>query len=76
MNISEAVENITANRDTGSLPPQLSRGTLIPRQLEDPKLYFYGGTTTWANTSFSGFPVPEVATYSLWAHDTTSKMWS
>ena len=76
VNFFEAVENITANPDRCSLPPQLSRGTLFQGSPEDPKLNFYGGATTWANTSYSGFSVPAASAYSLWAHDITSKRWS
>ena len=75
-NLTQVVTNVTANPKTGTLPPQLSQGSLFQGSPSDSSLYAYGGTTTWANTSFPGFEVPGPSTYSLWAYDTSIATWS
>lgn len=75
-NISETATNITANPATGAVPPQVVRGTLYQGTRDDDRIYPYGGTTSFANTSFSGWQNPLVPTYSLWSYDPGSTQWS
>ena len=75
-NISETATNITANPTTGTFPPQVVRGTLYEGTREDDEIYLYGGTTSFANTSFPGWQVPYVPTYSLWSYNPRSTHWS
>lgn len=74
-NISETTTNITANTDTGSLPPQVVRGTLYQGAPSDSRIFLYGGTTSYANTSFPGWQNPDASTYSLWSFDPDSTTW-
>lgn len=46
INISETATNITANPITGSIPPQVVRGTLYQGTEDDDSIYLYGGTTS------------------------------
>lgn len=75
-NISETASNITADPSTGSLPPQVVRGTLYQGTQNDDSIYLYGGTTSYANTSFPGWQPPYPSTYSLWSYDPESTQWS
>ena len=75
-NISETSTNITANPTTGSIPPQVVRGALYQGAQNDDRIYLYGGTTSFQNTSFPGWQSPAPPTYSLWSFDTTSTQWS
>ena len=75
-NLTEHVTNVTANPKTGTAPPHLSQGALFPGSSSDPSIYSYGGTTTWANTSFPGFQGRASATYSLWAYVPSTEAWS
>lgn len=75
-NISETVSNITADPSTGSLPPQVVRGTLYEGTQNDDSIYLYGGTTSYANTSFPGWQPPYPSANSLWSYDPESTRWS
>ena len=75
-NISQSAFNITANPIIGSLPPQVVRGTLYHSSQDDDSIYLYGGTTSYANTSFPGWQPPAPSTYTLWAYDITSRQWT
>ncbi len=75
-NISVTASNVTADRSTGSLPPQVVRGTLYQGTQKDDSLYLYGGTTSYANASFPGWQPPYPSTYSLWSYDPKSTQWS
>lgn len=75
-NISINALQKTENQDTGTKPPSNTRGALYAGAEEDPDLYLYGGTVSWANRSFSGFQWPTAATYSLWGYGTTDKTWN
>ena len=75
-NISETSTNITANPTTGSIPPQVVRGTLYQGTQNDDRIYLYGGTTSFQNTSFPGWQNPAPPTYSLWSFDTQTTQWS
>ena len=75
-NLTELVTNVTVNPKTGAAPPRLTQGTLFQGSSSDPSFYFYGGTTTWANTSFPGFKEPAPPTYALWACDSSTATWS
>lgn len=76
VNISEKATNITANPNTGTLPPQAVRGTLYQGPSSDSNIYLYGGTTDFSNTSFPGWQDPVSSAYSLWSYDTKSTRWS
>ena len=75
-NISETATNITANPTTGSIPPQVVRGTLYQGNQSDDSVYLYGGTTSSVNTNFPGWQAAVAPTYSLWSYDTKSTQWS
>ena len=75
-NIIEKVTNITANPRTATLPPLVVRGTLFQGSANDDNIYLYGGTTSYANTSFSGWRQPIDAVYSLWSYDTATRGWN
>ena len=74
-NISESFVNITANPDIGSAPPQIVRGTLYEGDHSDSRVFLYGGTTSFANTSFPGWQHPEASSYPLWSYDPDSLTW-
>ena len=75
-NISETAINITTNPTNGSVPPQVVRGTLYQGTRDDDRIYLYGGTTSFANTSFPRWQNPVAPTYSLWSYDPKSAQWS
>ena len=76
VNISEIASNITVYPSTGTLPPQVVRGTLYQGNEDDDRIYLYGGTTSFANTSFPGWQPPLPSAYSLWSYDVVSRQWS
>jgi hypothetical protein len=67
--------NKSADPDTSNMPPQVSRGALFAGPPEDDRIWLYGGTTIWWNTSFPDFQIPTTAVYSLWSFDTVSLLW-
>ena len=73
---SESAFSITENSTTGSLPPQVVRGTMYYGSQGDDNIYLYGGTTSYANTSFPGWQLPTPSTYTLWSYDTKSRQWT
>ena len=73
---SESAFNITANPITGFLPPQVVRGTLYQGSQGDDSIYLYGGTSSYANTSFPGWQPPTPSTYTLWSYDTKYRQWT
>ncbi|KAL9070535.1 MAG: hypothetical protein Q9161_004832 [Pseudevernia consocians] len=75
-NISETASNITVDPSTGSLPPQVVRGTLYQGTQNDNSIYLYGGTTSYTNTSFPGWQPPYPSTYSLWSYNPGSTQWT
>ena len=75
-NVAESAFNITADPTTGSLPPQVVRGTMYYGSQGDDSIYLYGGTTSYANTSFPGWQPPTPSTYTLWSYDTKSRQWT
>ena len=76
VNVSEIASNITADPSTGTLPPQVVRGTLYQGNQDDDRIYLYGGTTSFANASFPGWQPPLPSIYSLWSYDPGSRQWS
>lgn len=74
-NISETAQNITANPRTGTFPPQAVRGAFFQGSGDDQNFYFYGGTTSFLNTSFPGWQSPGPSTYSLWSYNTVTTHW-
>ena len=74
-NISEVVLDKIANPKTGTPIPQVVDGTLYSGITDDSRIWLYGGTTSWWNTSFGNFTYPDSQMYSLWSYDTTSKEW-
>lgn len=73
---ASAFNMMTANPTTGSLPPQVVRGTIYHGPQGDDGIYLYGGTTSYANTSFPGWQPPTPSTYTLWSYDTKSRQWT
>ena len=74
-NISETALNKTANPQTGTRPPVLSRGALYHGANEDDNIYLWGGTTSYYNTSSPGFQSPTTKQYSLWSYNIATKAW-
>ena len=74
-NISETALNKTANSQTGTRPPVLSRGALYHGTNEDDNIYLWGGTTSYYNTSSPGFQSPTTKQYSLWSYNIATKAW-
>ena len=76
LGLAKSAFNITANPTTGSVPPQVVRGTMYHGSQGDDGIYLYGGTTSYANTSFPGWQPPTPSTYTLWSYDTRSRQWT
>lgn len=74
-NISEVALNKTKVPSTGTAPPSLISGALYQGSTNDPRIYMYGGTTNWWNTTSPTFQAPQTKEYSLWSYDTQSKVW-
>lgn len=74
-NISELTLDKVANDKTGTPVPQVVDGTLFSGIAEDSRIWLYGGTTSWWNTSFGNFTYPDSQMYSLWSYDTNSRDW-
>jgi hypothetical protein len=74
-NISEIALNKTANPQTGTTPPMVSRGALYKGSSEDNNIYLWGGTTSYFNTSSPGFQSPTTAQYSLWSYNVVTGAW-
>ncbi|KAE8153896.1 hypothetical protein BDV25DRAFT_168147 [Aspergillus avenaceus] len=75
-NISTTFVNKTENPRTGTEPPILVRGALYSGSPKDTKIYLYGGTTSYVNTSFPGFQRPTSSQYALWSFDTADNTWN
>jgi hypothetical protein len=75
-NISMVSLNKTNNPKTGTPPPLVVFGGLYPGGQDDRKIYLYGGTTSFQNTSFPGFSGPTSAQYTLWSYDPTTSEWN
>ena len=75
-NISEVALTKKANSATGTKPPLVSKGALYHGKNEDDNIYLWGGSTSYSNTSFPGFPGTSPAQYSLWSFDITTKAWN
>ncbi len=73
---SESAFSITANSTTEPLPPQVVRGTMYHGSQGDDRIFLYGGTTSYENTSFPGWQPPTPPTYTLWSYDTKSRQWT
>lgn len=74
-NISQSLIKKGANPKTGTRPPQVVRGALYQGMASDDSIYLYGGTTSFANTSFPGFQGPNSEQYTLWSYDTVQGEW-
>ena len=75
-NISETLMDIKSTPNTVTLPPQVVRGALYQGTSRDSSIYLYGGTTSYANTSFPGWQPPLGSTYSLWSYDVVALSWA
>lgn len=76
LGLAKSAFSIAANPTTGSQPPQVVRGTMYHGPQGDDGIYLYGGTTSYVNTSFSGWQPPTPSTYTLWSYDTKSRQWT
>ncbi|KAL9103417.1 MAG: hypothetical protein Q9163_001519 [Psora crenata] len=74
-NISTIALNKSANPETGTYPPVLSRGALYHGAEADENIYLWGGTTSDFNTSFPGYRSPLPSQYSLWSYDISTQTW-
>lgn len=75
VNISVTALNKTADASTGTYPPNNLRGALYAGAEDDPSIYLYGGTVSWANRSAPGFQLPTAPTYSLWSYGSSTEAW-
>lgn len=75
INITTLVLDKTEDPDSGNMPPQVSNAVLLSGLPEDSRIWLYGGTTYWYNTSFPEFQGPTTQIYSLWSYDTDSQRW-
>jgi hypothetical protein len=75
-NITQVLLPKKANPSTGTLPPFVIQGALYQGGFNDGNVYLYGGTTSYINTSFSGYVPPSSNQYSLWSFDTTTEQWN
>ncbi|KAJ5578364.1 uncharacterized protein N7459_007328 [Penicillium hispanicum] len=75
-NISVQALNLTANPNTGTSPPNNVLGALYVGAPDDPNIYLYGGTVSFANRSFPGFAWPTSMAYTLWSHGTLDNVWN
>lgn len=72
---SELALEKTMDPDTHNIPPKVSHGVLFAGKHGDSRIWLYGGTTLWWNTSFPGFEGPTTQIYSLWSFDTVTRRW-
>ena len=75
-NISITAMNKTVNENTGALPPSNIRGAMYAGSSDDPNVYSYGGTVSFANRSFPGFLWPTAPTYTLWSYGAADNVWA
>lgn len=75
-NISQDASKFLGNPTTSTLPPQIVRGTMYHGSEGDDSIYLYGGTTSYANTTFPGWQPPTSSTYTLWSYDTKFRQWT
>lgn len=75
-NISITAMNKTVNSNTGALPPSNIRGAMYAGSNDDPNVYSYGGTVSFANRSFPGFLWPTAPTYTLWSYGASDNVWA
>lgn len=73
--VTTLVLNKTNDPDSGNMPPQVSDGVLFSGSSDDSRIWLYGGTTNWWNTSFPNFQIPTTQIYSLWSYDTARHRW-
>ncbi|GAB1212441.1 hypothetical protein ATERTT37_001580 [Aspergillus terreus] len=75
-NISITAGPKLANPHADTDPPLVVRGAMFSGLPTDSKIYLYGGTTSYANTSFPGFQEPPSSQYPLWSYDIPADTWS
>ena len=75
VSISLRAKASNPNPRTGTAAPVLSDGALYSGPFNDNKIYLYGGTTSFINTSFPGYEIPYTDQYSLWSYDTIADEW-
>ncbi|KAJ5314466.1 Major facilitator superfamily domain general substrate transporter [Penicillium atrosanguineum] len=75
VNLSVTALDKTADVSTGTYPPNNLRGALFAGAENDPNIYLYGGTVSWANRSAPGFQWPTAPTYSLWSYGSSTEAW-
>lgn len=64
------------NPDTGTDAPLFVRSALYNGLPNDTSFYLYGGTVSYANTSFPGWQQPITSQYALWSYSVTDETWS
>ena len=75
ISISLYAKATSPNPRTGTAAPVLSSGALYSGSNDDNRIYLYGGTTSFINTSFPGYKIPYTQQYSLWSYDTIADEW-
>ena len=75
ISISLQAKATNPNPRTSTAAPVLSNRALYSGNSNDSKIYLYGGTTSFINTSFPGYQIPYTDQYSLWSYDTVADEW-
>lgn len=61
---------------TNQPAPQVTDGSMFAGKTGDSRIWLFGGTTSYWNTSFPGFTGPAQASLNLWSWDTSSHTWN
>lgn len=75
-NISQHALEKTNAVNTNGETPFLVRGSIFQGPSNDTKLYVFGGSTTYENTSFPGFISPTSDRHPLYSFDYGSSQWN
>jgi hypothetical protein len=75
-NISEVATNMTMDPSAKERAPAKIRGSMFQGTSNDTRLWMYGGTTSYWNTSFPGWRAPDGPDYALWSYDTATGNWT
>lgn len=65
-----------AQGSTYGKPPQVYNAALYAGANNDSRVWLFGGSTPWWNTSWVNFTNPSDNTYTLWSVDTNTQAWT
>lgn len=75
-NITVVAHNKTNDTDINSAPPSVAFGALYQGPINDTKLYSYGGSVSYDNTSRPGWAPAISERYPLWSYETSGEEWT